>query len=136
MSDSIEAIDEPRPLTPEARAKPGARGKPITMADGLDWLVRVPRFVWVPGEGDDVAVASDIGPAYDAAFSKLENAASGIDQIRGILALAKMLVAENYDLDPADFKRLLRVDFAATPEGEEETAHAKLARALKDLVLS
>ena len=101
-----------------ARRKPGARGRPVRLADGQPWLLAEPIYRPRP-EG---LTTPDVDAAIEQFYERIvlgEEIA-----LSDVLAAARSLIRANYELTDAEVAALVEVD--AGPEAEA------LARAVLD----
>jgi hypothetical protein len=98
------------------RRKPGATGRPVLLADGEEWLLAEPTF--------RAGRASLTHPDCDAAIDRFHERVVLGDSLSlaEILATARLLLLENYELSDDEASELLEV--APGPEAE------RLARAV------
>lgn len=103
-------------LDEKALRKPGFTvGRAVVLADGQTWTLPKPRLCFTPGvsaTGVEVWGGATFGPETDALLDVLFGVepAPPLERLRVKFAVAARLLAANYDLQPADFPKLLALE--------------------------
>ena len=108
---------EPRPLTPEARLKPGLEpedGIPVELEGGATWFLARARPGLRPRFGPDGAITlasveGRFGPKYSEQLERLERAKTDAEVFGALFPMAATLLRERYELADGDLERLLVV---------------------------
>lgn len=106
---------EPRPLTPEARLKPGLEpedGIPVELEGGATWFFARARPGLRPRFGPDgsmtlAAVEGRFGPKYSERLEALERAKTDLEVFSAVFPMAAVLLRERYELSNDDLEQLL-----------------------------
>ena len=97
-------------LTESSRRKPGARGVPVSLADGQLWLLAEPKF----RPGAEALTTPDVDLALDRFYERIILAEDL--PLDDLLTVARTLLLANYDLSDAEISDLLDVDAADEAE--------------------
>ncbi len=99
-----------RELSEPVRRKPGARGRPVRLADGIDWLLAEPIFRPTPSGLTSPDVDSGLELFYELIIL-------GQDiPLADVMAAARTLLLANYDLTDDEVGELLEVEAGAEAE--------------------
>lgn len=121
-------------LDERALRKPSFRADvSITLADGQDWYFPRPFLMYQPGDDDDQVIqhwSVGQGDEYASLLRAVQGAKDNEESARAEFRAIKYLLRLNYNLQPADFRGLLVLDYSgvATPD------IARMSEEIRDLL--
>lgn len=114
-TESAVLSTDTRPLTPEARLKPGLEpedGTPVALEGGHVWHLARPRPGIRPRFGPDGSVTYStvegrFGPKYSECLDRLERAKTDPEVFGALFPMLAMLIRDRYDVSDEELGALL-----------------------------